>query len=117
MRCSFFELQLLNYFSVDEIARVLIYAFFPFGMEFYFVKCTKQRVFSKVNSVTHPDKIIVCWFILVVLENRDELSGLYLQTRQGAGKEQMEYSGRIGKLQCCHVTSKRRRMLNQFLNS
>lgn len=43
------------------------------------MKHTKQHVFSKINSVTHPDKIMVCWFILVVLESRDELSGLYLQ--------------------------------------
>lgn len=68
------------------IARVLIYAFFPFGTEFYLVKHTKQHVFSKVNSVTHPDKIMACWFILVVLENRDELSGLHLQNHTWNGE-------------------------------
>lgn len=79
MRCCFFSSQLLNYFSVDETARVLIYAFFSFGTEFYFLKRTKQRVFNKVNPVTHPDKIMVCWFIRVILESRDELSGFCLQ--------------------------------------
>lgn len=43
------------------------------------MKHTKHHVFSKVSSVTHPHKIMACWFILVVLESRDELNGLYLQ--------------------------------------
>lgn len=45
------------------------------------MKRTKHYVFSKVESVTHSDKIwmVKGLFILVVLESRDEFSGLYLQ--------------------------------------
>lgn len=88
-------MQFLNYFSVDEIATALICAFFPFGMEFYFMKCTKQHVFGKVNSVTHPDKIMVCWFILAVRRVEMNSVAFTYKTTHGTGNGQMEYSDRI----------------------